>query len=38
MGQTDQFVSDYECRGLYRKRVDVPVQRAVPMASFATKP
>jgi chemotaxis protein methyltransferase CheR len=38
MGQTDQFVSDYECRGLYRKRVDVPVQRAAPMASFATKP
>ncbi len=24
MGQTDQFVSDYECRGFYRKRVALP--------------
>lgn len=26
MGQTDQFVSDYACRGLYRPRVDASVQ------------
>jgi chemotaxis protein methyltransferase CheR len=24
MGQTDAFVSDFEARGLYRKRVDIP--------------
>ncbi|WP_419825113.1 CheR family methyltransferase [Sphingomonas sp.] len=28
MGQTDQFVSDYSCRGLYRPRVEPPRQAA----------
>jgi len=28
MGQTDLFVSDYECRGFYRKRIDMPVDAA----------
>jgi chemotaxis protein methyltransferase CheR len=31
MGQTDQFVSDFECRGFYRPRIDRPeeIARAV---------
>ncbi len=29
MGQTDQFVSDYECRGFYRKRVALPPMQII---------
>ncbi len=29
MGQTDQFVSDYECRGFYRKRVVLPSMQII---------
>lgn len=29
MGQTDQFVSDYECRGFYRKRVAMPPMQII---------
>ena len=29
MGQTDRFVSDYECRGFYRKRIDMPPMQII---------
>lgn len=29
MGQTDHFVSDYECRGFYRKRVEMPPMQII---------
>jgi chemotaxis protein methyltransferase CheR len=32
MGQTDAFVSDFEARGLYRKRLDVP--QPAPMSAI----
>lgn len=34
MGQTDAFVSDFNCRGLFRKRVDLPspLPSALPIA------
>ena len=29
IGHTDRFVSDYECRGCYRKRIDEPTSAAM---------
>ncbi|MGN6123670.1 MAG: CheR family methyltransferase [Sphingomonas oligoaromativorans] len=33
MGHTDHFVSDYECRGLYRKRIHAPSRPPVECAA-----
>ncbi len=32
IGHTDRFVSDYECRGCYRKRVEDPRPALAPIA------